>query len=115
MTLLCKEIVLSDVKLNFYSPSKTNILQLVIQVTHKKRSEMIFRKKWHEKVTFLKTIDRKDPSGKNLMELKVCDCLPTSSFPLSFLKVPSCRFQNLSICLLSFKNNTPKILHSLST
>ena len=43
MTALCKKIVLSHVKLNFYSSSKTNILQLVVQVTHKKRSEMIFR------------------------------------------------------------------------
>ena len=35
VTLLCKNIVLSHGKLNFYSSSKIQMLQLVIQVTHK--------------------------------------------------------------------------------
>ena len=35
ITLFCKNIALSHVKLNFYSPSKIQMLQLVIQVAHK--------------------------------------------------------------------------------
>ena len=86
MTALCKKIVLSHVKLNFYSSSKTNILQLVVQVTHKKRSEMIFRKKWHEKVKFLKTIDRKDLTRKESYGTKVLRLLTYLFFSFIFFK-----------------------------
>lgn len=54
----------------------------------------------------LKTIHKKELERKWTL---------TSSFPLPCLKVPWCSFQNVPICLLSFKNNALEISHSLST
>ena len=67
------------------------------------------------KELYLNKLKALSPSGTIVREmLKRNICLLSNTYYKLYLKVHYCRFQNLSPCLSSRKNNTLKILHSES-
>ena len=101
ITLLCNNIVSSHGKLNFYWSSKIQMLQLVIQVTHKNQESVL-------------TLHRIELVRKETYRTKGLWLLNYLLFSFIFFKSTlNADFKISLLCLLSFKNIILEI--SLST